>query len=45
MIAEIAYRDAVTLTSYRPVDVNAFKIIAEAAWDASIDKILAYGGK
>jgi hypothetical protein len=44
IIAEMAYRDAVTLTSYRPINVNGFKIIADAAWDGSIDKILDYGG-
>ncbi len=45
ILAEMAYRDAVTLTSYRPADVNGFKVIADAAWDGSIDKILEFGGK
>ena len=45
IMAEMAYRDAVTLTSYRPASVDGFKVIADAAWDGSIDKILEFGGK
>ncbi len=45
ILAEIAYRDAVSLTSYRPVNPASYRVIFDAAWDGSFDKILEYGGK